>query len=76
MIVLAFMQIKLKLALKFALSIPVTFLCKVEPMADQAKLKKRLEALVKRPDNMLCADCKKRGMKALCSKYESNLSYR
>ncbi len=30
--------------------------------ADQAKLKKRLEAMIKEPDNMLCADCKKRGI--------------
>jgi hypothetical protein len=31
-------------------------------MADQqAKLKKRLEALLKLPDNTYCADCKKRG---------------
>ena len=29
--------------------------------ADQAKLKKRLEALLKLPENQICADCKKRG---------------
>ena len=29
--------------------------------ADQAKLKKRLEAILKLPDNQICADCKKRG---------------
>eukprot|EP00602_Paraphysomonas_sp_CaronLab_P000435 CAMPEP_0185018314 /NCGR_PEP_ID=MMETSP1103-20130426/1077_1 /TAXON_ID=36769 /ORGANISM="Paraphysomonas bandaiensis, Strain Caron Lab Isolate" /LENGTH=442 /DNA_ID=CAMNT_0027548081 /DNA_START=54 /DNA_END=1382 /DNA_ORIENTATION=+ len=30
-------------------------------MADQAKLRKRLEALLKRPENQSCADCGKRG---------------
>mmetsp|Transcript_11479 Transcript_11479/g.19261 ORF Transcript_11479/g.19261 Transcript_11479/m.19261 type:complete len:94 (+) Transcript_11479:72-353(+) len=30
-------------------------------MADQGKLKKRLEALLKLPDNQICADCRKRG---------------
>ena len=34
-------------------------------MADQDKLRKRLEALLKLPDNILCADCKKRGMNLL-----------
>jgi hypothetical protein len=32
-------------------------------VADQAKLKKRLEALLKLPENQICADCKKRGLK-------------
>ena len=32
---------------------------------DQAKLKKRLEALVKLVDNQTCADCRKRGMEAI-----------
>ena len=30
-------------------------------MADQTKLRKRLEALLKRPDNQKCADCGRRG---------------
>lgn len=30
-------------------------------MADQNKLKKRLEALLKIPENQVCADCNKRG---------------
>lgn len=30
--------------------------------ADQAKLKKRLEALLKIPENQVCADCRKRGI--------------
>ena len=30
-------------------------------MADQTKLRKRLEALLKLPGNQICADCKKRG---------------
>lgn len=30
-------------------------------MADQAKLRKRLEALLKRPENQKCADCSRRG---------------
>mmetsp|Transcript_10552 Transcript_10552/g.14564 ORF Transcript_10552/g.14564 Transcript_10552/m.14564 type:complete len:466 (+) Transcript_10552:42-1439(+) len=30
-------------------------------MADQAKLKKRLDAILKLPENQICADCKKRG---------------
>lgn len=29
--------------------------------ADQAKLKKRLELMLKQPENLYCADCKKRG---------------
>jgi hypothetical protein len=29
---------------------------------EQQKLKKRLEALLKLPENQICADCKKRGM--------------
>jgi hypothetical protein len=28
---------------------------------EQAKLKKRLEAMLKLPDNQFCADCRKRG---------------
>lgn len=28
---------------------------------DQTKLRKRLEALLKLPDNQTCADCRKRG---------------
>ena len=28
---------------------------------EQAKFKKRLEAILKLPDNQVCADCKKRG---------------
>jgi hypothetical protein len=31
---------------------------------DQAKLRKRLENLLKLPDNQTCADCRKRGMLA------------
>ena len=30
-------------------------------MADQTKLKKRIDALLKLPDNQVCADCRKRG---------------
>lgn len=30
-------------------------------MADQTKLRKRLEALLKLPENQVCADCNKRG---------------
>lgn len=30
-------------------------------MADQNKLKKRLDALLKLPENQICADCRKRG---------------
>jgi hypothetical protein len=30
-------------------------------MADQTKLRKRLEALLKKPENQACADCGKRG---------------
>ena len=29
----------------------------------QLKLRKRLETLIKLPENLLCADCKKRGKK-------------
>ena len=30
---------------------------------EQAKLKKRLEALLKLPENQTCVDCRKRGLK-------------
>jgi hypothetical protein len=30
-------------------------------MADQAKLRKRLEALLKKPENQVCCDCNRRG---------------
>eukprot|EP01035_Chromulina_nebulosa_P033064 gene33064-44247_t len=30
-------------------------------MADQTKLKKRIDALLKLPENQVCADCRKRG---------------
>lgn len=30
-------------------------------MADQSKLRKRLEVLLKKPENQSCADCGKRG---------------
>ena len=32
-----------------------------EDMADQAKLRKRLEALLKKPENQVCCDCGRRG---------------
>ena len=30
-------------------------------MADQTKLRKRLEALLKKPENQVCCDCNRRG---------------
>lgn len=32
---------------------------------EQSKLKKRLESMLKLPENQLCADCRKRGMYCL-----------
>lgn len=29
---------------------------------EQTKLRKRLDALLKQPDNQICADCRKRGI--------------
>lgn len=39
---------------------------------DQNKLKKRLEALLKLPENQVCADCRKRGI-LCCVKLESKV---
>jgi hypothetical protein len=35
---------------------------KMSSTADQTKLRKRLEALLKKPENQACADCSKRGL--------------
>jgi hypothetical protein len=39
--------------------------------AEQLKLRKRLEAMLKLPDNQMCCDCKKRGKIFWCSHLEN-----